>query len=822
MIELSVEETNKLRAELGLKPLRFGNSNDEDDAGRSKSPSPSDNDNNQQQQGEEVLELSIDGTNQLRAKLGLPPLRSSTGTATTKLQDANLKEKQQQEERTQAEAEAQLEDDVQRGIQSTFTEASLGTTTEDTKSWAEKLRQQKAATTTTTTTTDHTNTKKKTKQKQKKSKSKKTDTTSTNYDEKDLKGINVAHAMSELEAGSTTVMTLADAPLLQTDENNQHLVRGLNEDANTPQLENVNLAEQAKTSDGLKKKRQLEMGMGRAGGYAGFDDDEFLELGGTGAPSRMARGQLAATNADKQQQQQRRSQGFTIGEDTNGDNAHSSKTNDLFAGASGQAISLEPSQADVQASDFMTEQEEEELRASTKASKKAKKKDKFDKKKKKKKDKKDKKKHQRRQLSEEEDESEDDTQVQKPMKNSKTTSGTKTLLEELEETAEDTTSKKSRKRNRSDDDDGDDVMEDVAAVPSTANKQLSSKAASDKKKPEDKRAKYEAIMAKGNQRTEKAFGKKQSMKEDEEMDDEADDAFLNAALAKARRLKKLREMSGAKTGADAIAEAVKSTPDAPVSSGTTTSTEGGMTFSIDDTREFTRALQARSEQQVRKQTKVAAKKDTPANTISTIKKDDKPTVETVKQEKHGDEEQEDVGMEELAKEVKQDENEYMEGTTGSTVAVGRGLSGVMNLFKQTGDFTRKNAGKEELRGRAKDERTYEDYEVVDLKDVVKMDDRYATEKDREFASREIKLEYRDKHGRLLTRKEAFRDLCYQFHGHGSSKKKEEKRLKQMEKEYAQTRMASQQVAGTDGGPGMLGALKATQKATGKAFVVHKT
>jgi U4/U6.U5 tri-snRNP-associated protein 1 len=70
---------------------------------------------------------------------------------------------------------------------------------------------------------------------------------------------------------------------------------------------------------------------------------------------------------------------------------------------------------------------------------------------------------------------------------------------------------------------------------------------------------------------------------------------------------------------------------------------------------------------------------------------------------------------------------------------------------------------------------------------------------------------------LLTRKEAFRELCYQFHGHGSGKRKEEKRSTQIAREQAEARVASQQAA-----EGTFGALKATQKATGKAFVVHKT
>jgi U4/U6.U5 tri-snRNP-associated protein 1 len=139
------------------------------------------------------------------------------------------------------------------------------------------------------------------------------------------------------------------------------------------------------------------------------------------------------------------------------------------------------------------------------------------------------------------------------------------------------------------------------------------------------------------------------------------------------------------------------------------------------------------------------------------------------------------------------------------------------MLRHTGDISGRNAGREEMRGRAKDERTYDDYEPLNLAKVVRIGPN-ATEKDREFASREIKLDYRDEHGRLLTRKEAYRNICYQFHGHGSGTRNQEKRLRQIEREQAEARVASQQASGA----GSLGALKATQKATGKAFVVHKT
>ena len=60
---MSVEETNKLRASLGLPPLEVD----------SPAPKPS-------QQGDEIS-LSVEETNKLRAKLGLPPLEETAAPA---------------------------------------------------------------------------------------------------------------------------------------------------------------------------------------------------------------------------------------------------------------------------------------------------------------------------------------------------------------------------------------------------------------------------------------------------------------------------------------------------------------------------------------------------------------------------------------------------------------------------------------------------------------------------------------------------------------------------------------------------------------------
>ncbi len=88
------------------------------------------------------------------------------------------------------------------------------------------------------------------------------------------------------------------------------------------------------------------------------------------------------------------------------------------------------------------------------------------------------------------------------------------------------------------------------------------------------------------------------------------------------------------------------------------------------------------------------------------------------------------------------------------------LAAAMSLLQQSGDLGRSTI--EERAGRAKDKAIGTSHQGV-------------------------KLEYRDEFGRALTQKEAFRQLNYKFHGFGPGKKKQEKRLKQLEEEYERTK-----------------------------------
>ena len=79
----------------------------------------------------------------------------------------------------------------------------------------------------------------------------------------------------------------------------------------------------------------------------------------------------------------------------------------------------------------------------------------------------------------------------------------------------------------------------------------------------------------------------------------------------------------------------------------------------------------------------------------------------------------------------------------------------MCIYYTTPHHTGELGKSEELAGRAKDGRVIDPSAKVDG----------------------VKLEYRDEFGRKLTQKEAFRQICYRFHGYGPGKKAKEKRLK---------------------------------------------
>ena len=286
---------------------------------------------------------------------------------------------------------------------------------------------------------------------------------------------------------------------------------------------------------------------------------------------------------------------------------------------------------------------------------------------------------------------------------------------------------------------------------------------------------------------------------------EEDDADLQESLAKVRRLalkqKQAAEMAskmetstaddgGMNVGGTVEFIAVKKEP-----AGSTLEDEwdiidadgrrkdGKLIFT--STTEFTSRLQARLNEASRSRTEAAAREQELA--MSSEPKE----VEDEEDERDDDDDGMDTGAhldEELSE--SQDGREESDGAAllQPEPLVSRGMAAALALLKTSGDLQVKKS--RELAGRAKDARTF-DPSADDLG---------------------IKLEYRDEFGRKLTQKEAFRQLSYRFHGYGPGKKKQEKRLKEMQAQNRDFTSKSSVDTGT------MKSLTKTQEATGKAYV----
>ena len=139
-------------------------------------------------------------------------------------------------------------------------------------------------------------------------------------------------------------------------------------------------------------------------------------------------------------------------------------------------------------------------------------------------------------------------------------------------------------------------------------------------------------------------------------------------------------------------------------------------------------------------------------------------------------------------------------------SIGSGLGSALAFLKERGELTQPV----EWSGRTNDSRdAYFTKAMGGYKDV------YTGGREEERIARdvEVALTKRDEFGRVLTPKEAFRQLCHDFHGIKPSKNTIEKRQKQVAKEMAQRKAATGAVGGTVAG------LQALQKANATPYMV---
>lgn len=259
--EISLEETNRIRVSLGLKPIPVPNQLKEAPATQQNNESNLDN-------GTRTCEsISLDETNKLRVSMGLKPIPAENVSTSSVAQ--NEAARKNWEEKYLAEKKAKDEERIRENIEKVREKTELrkkltgstlgdsGSSAGDTKSWLANLKKKQTA---------------QQEQKEQKKQHEQQITTEASqrktqkgfkkidnqkhkeiYDTADLKGIKVSHKLSEIQGQvGDVILTLKDSSILEDGE---------------IELESTELVEKKKLEDKLRAKRGLR---------SNEEDDEFM------------------------------------------------------------------------------------------------------------------------------------------------------------------------------------------------------------------------------------------------------------------------------------------------------------------------------------------------------------------------------------------------------------------------------------------------------------------------------------------------------------------------------------------------------------------
>lgn len=153
-------------------------------------------------------------------------------------------------------------------------------------------------------------------------------------------------------------------------------------------------------------------------------------------------------------------------------------------------------------------------------------------------------------------------------------------------------------------------------------------------------------------------------------------------------------------------------------------------------------------------------------------------------------------------------------------SLGQGVGGALKLamskgYLQKEDSSRPSASRFahlQAQNYSIEDKTYGDDDKLGRRD--RFNGPTSDFKEKEGFKPNVKLEYIDDDGHVLSAKEAFRYLSHKFHGKGPGKNKVEKRMKKAEQEVLMKRMSS-----TDTPLGTLNLLQAKQKETQSPYIV---
>ncbi|CAN6250176.1 unnamed protein product [Urochloa humidicola] len=266
---------------------------------------------------------------------------------------------------------------------------------------------------------------------------------------------------------------------------------------------------------------------------------------------------------------------------------------------------------------------------------------------------------------------------------------------------------------------------------------------------------YEAAIAKAEEasralRPEKTAPAKLAEEEELVFGDDYEDLQKSLEQARKLALRKQEEAAGPLAVVE-LATATKGQDD-------TDATEGDSQQNkvvITEMEEFVWGLQLNQETRKQEDHDVDMDEDDDAMPSDNLVKDDTNGLAAMEEDAQAE------------KQVKVDEEEVKPDEVIHEVAVGKGLAGALKILKERGSL---NEGTD-WGGRTTDKKKSK---LVGVEDGPK----------------DIRIERMDEFGRVMTPKEAFRDLSHKFHGKGPGKMKQEKRQKKYQDEMKTKRMKS--------------------------------
>ncbi|KAK9803749.1 hypothetical protein WJX73_000568 [Symbiochloris irregularis] len=274
--------------------------------------------------------------------------------------------------------------------------------------------------------------------------------------------------------------------------------------------------------------------------------------------------------------------------------------------------------------------------------------------------------------------------------------------------------------------------------------------------------------------------------DDAEEDDDGGQGALNASLERARRAAQIRGAQGNNSAAE---EALLRRDAAGGVGATLGSGPTGMSFT--ETGEFARGLQTVKADDEAPSTTAAARpdaKEEPDDDGMEMERSPSPAplppptkrpggwVSAANNGGQNGDVDEDMleamadAMVEAAKDIV-DTKAPKDEAVSREKGIGGGLAGALNLLKERGELK----ANVEWAGRTNDMRADKLAQISDIFTGGRHDTRTA-------AAIEAALTRRDEFGRVMTPKEAFRELCYKFHGKDPSKNKKAKRIQKWEEE----------------------------------------